>query len=49
MYHRTLELFYKKIQETGEVQEFEYLEYVYLRQLEKEYLTQEEFERLKMR
>jgi len=49
MYHRTLELFYKKIQDTWEVQEYEYLEYVFLRQLEKEYLTFEEFQRLKSR
>ncbi len=49
MYHRTLELFYKKIQESGEVQDFEYLAYVFERQLEREFLTQEEFERLKKR
>ncbi len=49
MVHRTLELFYKKIQETGEVQDFEYIEYVYLRQLEREYLSSEERLRLKKR
>jgi hypothetical protein len=49
MYHRTLELFYKKIQESGEVQEYGYMEYVYLKQLEKEYLSSEERTRLKKR
>ena len=49
MYHRTLELFYKKILETGEIQDYSYMEYVYLRQLEKEYLTHEERQRLKKR
>ncbi len=49
MYHRTLELFYKRIQETWEVQEYEYLEYVFMRQLDKEYLTHEEYTRLKKR
>jgi len=49
MYHRTLELFYKQILETGKIQDFPYLEFVYLRQMEKELLTSEEFERLKRR
>lgn len=49
MYHRTLELFYKKILDTWEVQDYEYMEYVYLRQLEKEYLSHEERTRLKRR
>lgn len=49
MVHRTLELFYKKILETGEVQDFDYIEYVYLRQLEREYLSSEERVRLKKR
>jgi hypothetical protein len=49
MYHRTLELFYKKILETGEVQDYSYMEYVYLKQLEKEYLSSEERTRLKKR
>jgi len=49
MVHRTLELFYKKILETGQVQDFEYIEYVYLRQLEREYLSSEERTRLKKR
>ena len=49
MYHRTLELFYKKILETGKVQDFSYIEYVYLRQLEREYLSSEETNRLKKR
>jgi DNA helicase-2/ATP-dependent DNA helicase PcrA len=49
MYHRTLELFYKKIQDSWEVQEYSYMEYVYLRQLEKEYLSSEERTRLKKR
>jgi hypothetical protein len=49
MYHRTLELFYKKILETGDVQEYQYMEFVYLRQLEKEYLSSEERMRLKKR
>ncbi len=49
MYHRTLELFYKKILETWEVQNYEYMEFVFLRQLEKEYLSSEERMRLKKR
>ncbi len=49
MYHRTLELFYKKILETGKVQDKESLEAIFLRQLKKEYLTHEERERLKKR
>ena len=49
MYHRTLELFYKKILETGEIQDYWYLEYVFLRQLEREYLSWEEQSRLKKR
>jgi len=49
MVHRTLELFYKKMLESWEVQEFDYIEYVYLRQLEREYLSSEERMRLKKR
>lgn len=49
MYHRTLELFYKKFLDMWEVQEYEYMEYVYLRQLEREYLSHEERIRLKRR
>lgn len=49
MYHRTLELFYKKIQESWKVQDYSYMEYVFLRQLEREYLSSEEFARLKKR
>jgi len=49
MVHRTLELFYKKILDTGEIQGFDYIEYVYLRQLEREYLSSEERQRLKKR
>jgi DNA helicase-2/ATP-dependent DNA helicase PcrA len=49
MYHRTLELFYKKLLETWEVQDYSYMEYVYLKQLEREYLSSEERTRLKKR
>ncbi|MCD5375198.1 ATP-dependent helicase, partial [Candidatus Gracilibacteria bacterium] len=49
MYHRTLELFYKKILDSGEVPEYSYMEYVYLKQLEREYLSSEEKTRLKKR
>lgn len=49
MYHRTLELFYKKIQDSWEVQDCSYMEFVYLKQLEKEYLSSEERTRLKKR
>ena len=49
MYHRTLELFYKQILDSGVVQNYSYLEYVFLRQIEKELLTREEYERLRKR
>lgn len=49
MIHRSLELFYKKMQETGKIQDEGYLLFVYEKQLEKELLTHEERERLKKR
>lgn len=49
MYHRTLELFYKKLLETGKPQDYSYLEFTFLKQLEREHLTNEESERLKKR
>jgi DNA helicase-2/ATP-dependent DNA helicase PcrA len=49
MYHRTLELFYKKIQETGEVQDLSYMHFVYERQLEREFLSDEQRTRLRKR
>lgn len=49
MYHRTLELFYKKIQETGQVQDAWYMKFVFERQLEKEFLTDEQRVRLRKR
>lgn len=49
MYHRTLELFYKKILESWEIQDIDYMLYVYECQLEREYLRPEEYKRLKKR
>lgn len=48
-YHRTLELFYKKILDTGEIPWYDYLEFIFIKWLEKELLTEEEFNRLKKR
>lgn len=49
MYHRTLELFYKQIQESTKMQDYEYMKYVFERQLEREFLTDEQRTRLKKR
>ncbi len=49
MYHRTLELFYQQIQEMGKVPDIWYLHYVFDRQLEREFVTDEQFHRLKKR
>lgn len=48
-YHKALELFYKKLLESGEVPPYSFFEFVFLKWLEKELLTSEEFERLKKR
>lgn len=49
IYHRTLELFYKQIQDTGEVQDYGYMKFVFERQLEREFLTDEQRTRLRKR